>query len=145
MNVGSLPVGLSVLPNSYYGFTAQLTNASATTVVYPAAVSPPTDGQVAMLVQRNVGGVITTQQVSMGAVNSGGAGFRLLRVPSSLDEHQGEMYGKHRGKDVVDDRLVFHLNKQPCQRIRADLVLKVALLGISPRISLGIVNRRSIR
>jgi hypothetical protein len=82
INVGSLPVGLRVLPNSYYGFTTQLTNASATTVVYPAAVSPPTDGQVAMVVQRNVGGVITTQQVSMGGADSGGAGFRLLRVPN---------------------------------------------------------------
>ncbi len=82
INVGSLPVGLSVLPNSYYGFTTQLTNASATTVVYPAAVSPPTDGQVAMVVQRNVGGVVTTQQVSMGGADSGGAGFRLLRVPN---------------------------------------------------------------
>ena len=51
------------------------------------------------------------------------------------------MYGKHeRGKDVVDDRLVFHLKKQPCQLIRADLVLKVALLGISPRISTGFVE-----
>ena len=28
------------------------------------------------------------------------------------------MYGKHeRGKDVVDDRIVFHLKKQPCQLI----------------------------
>ena len=82
VNVGSLPVGLSVLPNSYYGFTTRLTNASDTTVVYPAAVSSPTDGQVAMVVQRNVGGVITTQQVSMGEADSGGAGFRLLRVPN---------------------------------------------------------------
>jgi hypothetical protein len=82
INVGSLPVGLSVLPNSYYGFTTPLTNASATTVVYPAAVSPPTDGQVALLVQRNVDGVITTQPVSMGVADSGGAGFRLLRVPN---------------------------------------------------------------
>ena len=82
INVASVPVGLSVLPNSYYGFTTPLTNASATTVVYPAAVSPPTDGQVAMLVQRNVGGVISTQQVSMGVADSGGAGFRLLRVPN---------------------------------------------------------------
>jgi hypothetical protein len=82
INVASVPVGLSVLPNSYYGFTTQLTNASATTVVYPAAVSPPTDGQVAMLVQRNIGGVISTQQVSMGVADSGGVGFRLLRVPN---------------------------------------------------------------
>src|SRR5919108_3720309 len=82
ITVGSVPVGLCVLPNAYYGFTTPFTNASATTVVYPAAVSPPADGEVAMVVQRNVGDVITTQQVSMGAEDSGGAGFRVLRVPN---------------------------------------------------------------
>ena len=82
INVSSVPVGLSVLPNSYYGFTTQIANASASTVVFPAAVSPPIDGQVALLVQRNIGGVITTQQVTMGEADSGGAGFRLLHVPN---------------------------------------------------------------
>jgi hypothetical protein len=82
ISIGSAAVGLCLLPNAYYGFTTPFTNASATTVVYPAAVSPPADGEVAMLVQRNVGGVITTQPVSMGGEDSGGAGFRVLRVPN---------------------------------------------------------------
>ncbi len=40
------------------------------------------DGSVGMLVKRNLAGVFTLQQVSMGAADSGGAGFRLLRVPN---------------------------------------------------------------
>lgn len=38
------------------------------------------DGETAFLVRRNVGGVLTLQRVSMGASDSGGAGFKLLRV-----------------------------------------------------------------
>jgi hypothetical protein len=39
-------------------------------------------GQTAILVRRNVGGTFSTQRVSMGPPNSGGAGFRVLRVPN---------------------------------------------------------------
>lgn len=42
----------------------------------------PGDGNVGMLVRRNVGGVLTLQQVSMGAADSGGSGFKALRVPN---------------------------------------------------------------
>lgn len=39
-------------------------------------------GETSMLVTRNLSGVFTMQRVSMGAVDSGGAGFRALRVPN---------------------------------------------------------------
>jgi len=38
------------------------------------------DGDTALLIRRNVGGAFTQQQVSMGAADSGGAGFKVLRV-----------------------------------------------------------------
>lgn len=38
------------------------------------------DTQTALLVRRNVGGAFSLQRVSMGAVDSGGVGFKLLRV-----------------------------------------------------------------
>jgi hypothetical protein len=40
------------------------------------------DTETAMIVRRNVGGSLTTQRVSMGAIDSGGAGYKLLRVPN---------------------------------------------------------------
>ncbi len=40
------------------------------------------DGDTAMSITRNVGATITVQQVSMGAADSGGAGFKVLRVPN---------------------------------------------------------------
>jgi hypothetical protein len=40
------------------------------------------DTEVNMLVRRNVGAAFTLQRVSMGAADSGGAGFKLLRVPN---------------------------------------------------------------
>ncbi len=45
-------------------------------------VPPPADGDTGMLLRRQLAGVETLQQVTMGAVDSGGAGFRLLRVPN---------------------------------------------------------------
>jgi len=39
-----------------------------------------TDGQTAILLRRNVAGVFTLQRVTMGAADSGGTGFKLLRV-----------------------------------------------------------------
>lgn len=38
------------------------------------------DGETALLVRRNVGGSLTLQRVSMGAADSGGSGYRVLRV-----------------------------------------------------------------
>ena len=46
------------------------------------AVASPTDGNTAIQVRRNLAGTITVQTVSMGAVDSGGVGFRTLRVPN---------------------------------------------------------------
>lgn len=40
------------------------------------------DTETCILVRRNVGGTITVQRVSMGSDNSGGAGFKVLRVPN---------------------------------------------------------------
>jgi hypothetical protein len=40
------------------------------------------DTETALLVRRNLGGTITLERISMGATDSGGAGFRLLRVPN---------------------------------------------------------------
>ena len=42
----------------------------------------PADGETILYVKRNVGGTITQQRVSMGAADSGGVGFKLLRVPN---------------------------------------------------------------
>jgi hypothetical protein len=42
----------------------------------------PQNGQTALLVRRNVNGVLSTQRVSVGPANSGGNGFRVLRVPN---------------------------------------------------------------
>jgi hypothetical protein len=40
------------------------------------------DTETALLVRRNVGGTLSLQRVSMGIVDSGGSGFKLLRVPN---------------------------------------------------------------
>lgn len=40
------------------------------------------DGETEFLVTRNIGGTKTLQRVSMGAADSGGTGFKLLRVPN---------------------------------------------------------------
>lgn len=40
------------------------------------------DTETSLLLRRNVGGALTIQQVSMGAADSGGAGFKVLRVPN---------------------------------------------------------------
>lgn len=49
------------------------------TILKPADIL---DGSVGFVILRNVAGVRTMQQVSMGAADSGGAGFKLLRVPN---------------------------------------------------------------
>jgi len=40
------------------------------------------DGAVGLLLRRNVGGVFTLEQVTMGASDSGGSGYKVLRVPN---------------------------------------------------------------
>lgn len=42
----------------------------------------PTDGKTCAYVLRNVAGVFSLQQMTMGIADSGGAGFKLLRVPN---------------------------------------------------------------
>ncbi len=50
--------------------------------VIGAEFSAPADTETAMLVRRNVGGSFTLQRVSMGVADSGGSGFKVLRVPN---------------------------------------------------------------
>lgn len=40
------------------------------------------DTQTSLLLRRNVAGTLTLQRVTMGVADSGGAGFKLLRVPN---------------------------------------------------------------
>jgi hypothetical protein len=47
-----------------------------------AADHTAADTETCLLIRRNVAGVFSTQRVSMGAADSGGAGFKLLRVPN---------------------------------------------------------------
>jgi hypothetical protein len=42
----------------------------------------PADGETGLLLRRNVGGSFTLQRVSMGAADSAGTGFKVLRVPN---------------------------------------------------------------
>lgn len=46
------------------------------------SLNAPSDGETAMLLRRNVGGTVTVQRVSMGAADSGGTGYKALRVPN---------------------------------------------------------------
>ena len=46
------------------------------------AIDEPGDGEVGILVRRNVASTLTMQRVSMGAADSGGTGFKYLRVPN---------------------------------------------------------------
>jgi hypothetical protein len=41
------------------------------------------DGETALLLRRNVGGAFTAVRVSMGVTDSGGTGFKVLRVPNT--------------------------------------------------------------
>jgi hypothetical protein len=40
------------------------------------------NGETSLLVSRNIAGTLTMQRVTMGAADSGGAGFKVLRVPN---------------------------------------------------------------
>ena len=53
-----------------------------TEVARLTADSHMADGATALLIRRNVGGTFTLQQVTMGAADSGGTGFKVLRVPN---------------------------------------------------------------
>ena len=45
-------------------------------------VNAPANGEVGILVQRNDGGTLTLNRVTVGASDSGGSGFRVLRIPN---------------------------------------------------------------
>jgi hypothetical protein len=45
-------------------------------------IEAPADGKTCLSVYRNVGGTSALHEVTMGAVDSGGPGFKLLRVPN---------------------------------------------------------------
>jgi hypothetical protein len=47
-----------------------------------AEFAVPADGETTLLLRRNVGGSYTLQRVSMGAADSGGTGYKVLRVPN---------------------------------------------------------------
>lgn len=42
----------------------------------------PTDADVGLLLYRNVGGTLLLAQVSMGASDTGGTGYKYLRIPN---------------------------------------------------------------
>lgn len=44
--------------------------------------NPIADGETALLVRRNVAGTCSIQRVTVGASDSAGQGFRVLRVPN---------------------------------------------------------------
>jgi hypothetical protein len=45
-------------------------------------IAEPADTETALLIRRNVSGTLSLQRVSMGATDSGGSGFKVLRVPN---------------------------------------------------------------
>lgn len=47
-----------------------------------AIFDEPSDMETALLLRRNVGGALSVVRVTMGAPDSGGAGFKVLRVPN---------------------------------------------------------------
>jgi hypothetical protein len=69
---------------SAHGTKAQVftTPNGTATLVESLTVEEPADGETALLLRRNVGGTLTLQRVSMGAADSAGTGFKVLRVPN---------------------------------------------------------------
>jgi hypothetical protein len=64
-------------------FQINITRDGTTSVIVEAiGVRTPADGETALLIARNIGGTITVQRVSMGAIDSAGVGFRALRIPN---------------------------------------------------------------
>lgn len=60
-----------------YSAPFDITTNGATIAEFTATIA---DGATGLLLRRNVGGVYTLQAVTMGAADSGGAGFKVLRV-----------------------------------------------------------------
>jgi len=56
--------------------------AGGVSAIRAVADAATADTEVNMVVSRNVGAAFTLQRVSMGAADSGGTGFKLLRVPN---------------------------------------------------------------
>jgi hypothetical protein len=54
----------------------------ASGLVEGAELRAAADGETALLLRRNKGGVFTLERVSEGAADSGGTGYRVLRVPN---------------------------------------------------------------
>lgn len=63
--------------------TAAAAQADAAADALEAALpAPALDNEAGLLLQVRVSGVTTTRQVTVGAADSGGTGFRILRVPN---------------------------------------------------------------
>jgi hypothetical protein len=63
--------------NNHFAFWSQPANAEAMQLNTTIA-----DTETALLIRRNVGGTFSLERVTQGAADSGGAGFKLLRVPN---------------------------------------------------------------
>ena len=60
----------------------EITSTDASTIPLVRFDTLITDQQTSMLIRRNNAGTYTLQRVSLGAADSGGTGFKLLRVPN---------------------------------------------------------------
>lgn len=76
--IGDLVV--STMANGAFLIRNQDLDTSTLMEVTPDVSTP--DGQTALLIRRNIGGTFTLQPVSMGPTDSGGTGYRVLRVPN---------------------------------------------------------------
>jgi hypothetical protein len=74
--------GLALLARGSTSLEGTLEVGSPTQRSFTVDPANPASGQTAILVLRNVGGTLSLQRVTMGAANSGGQGFRVLRVPN---------------------------------------------------------------
>jgi hypothetical protein len=82
---GALVSAIEVNTAGAHSGDVQLLSAEAGSLTLRARLRDDThvsDGQTALLVRRNVGGTYSLQQVSMGSADSGGTGFKVLRVPN---------------------------------------------------------------
>lgn len=82
-SVGGVALGLGAQPDTGFYFPTTSQIAAALTGVQAILMSAPADTETVLSIRRNVGGVFTVSRVSMGAVDSGGAGFKVLRVPNT--------------------------------------------------------------
>ena len=81
---GGAEVNFYNIYNSGHGFTFWQINSATPTAVNLGQFEGVTltDGDTALLIRRNVGGSYTLERVSMGAADSGGTNYKLLRVPN---------------------------------------------------------------